>query len=77
MAVEVTLNIDETNKKRNYPWLGRHDSGTVVFFYEPKRGTIVSASPTQPYFLGCYSQEWDESGFTPLSPYESITLRNV
>jgi len=78
MAVEVVLNIDEHGKKKmGYPWLGRHDSGMIVFFHEPRRGAIVAASAMQPDFLGFYGQEWDESEFTPLSPSESITLRNV
>lgn len=73
MAVEVTLNIDETNKKRNYPYVGRHDDGQVVFFVGENSGVSLTKDTIKignPFV-------WNEDVFTPLSPSESITLRNV
>lgn len=75
MAVEVFLNIDEQGKKKaQYPYIGRSDAGNVVLFTCEKTGVNLNVAF---YELGHYSKEWQESLFTPLSPSESITLRNA
>lgn len=75
MAVEVVLNIDEEGKKKaQYPYIGRSGAGNIVLFTSDSTGVNLNVAF---YELGHYSTDWQESLFTPLSPSESITLRNA
>jgi len=61
---------------RQYPYIGVAKTGNAVLFTRKDTGTTIVASKNSK--LGTYlEQGWDESYFTPLSPSESITLRNV
>jgi len=58
-----------------YPCLMTTEDGKVVLFFQHEVGTVVATIPGhQP--VGYYSQAWGMSGFTPLSPNESVTLQN-
>ena len=75
MAVESTHDKERKNKVEwNFPCLGKASDGEVVLFEKAKSGTVVVAVLFQ---LGLYYNDWEMCEFTPLSPSESITLRNV
>ena len=73
MAVESNHNkASEVKVEWNFPCLAEGKAGTIVFFYKNAHGIVVGKQK-----LGMYCENWDMSMFTPLSPSESITLRNV
>ena len=74
MAIESKVSGTPQKVKREYPYLGRHEEGTVVLFTKPEIGTCVVQSAVDN--LGDWSEIWDEDAFTPLSTSETITLRN-
>ena len=77
MAVESKLHSEKIESKKNYPYLGKASSGKVVMFTGNSCGFVVEKGIGHDP-IGFYSSTgWDEKEFTPLSPYESITLRNV
>ena len=75
MAVESVV-VGKPEPKREYPYLGRHNNeGAIMLFIKPKNGVVVSPSST--WNVGFQSMSFDEVAFTPLSPSESVTLRNM
>jgi hypothetical protein len=73
MAIEVKVSGKPQKVKRDYPYLGRHEEGIVVLFMCKNCGTCVDGDE---YPVGHTSDGWNEDAFTPLSPSETITLRN-
>jgi len=76
MAVEATHNkAIESKVEWNFPCLGRINSGKdILLFTKESDGTVIV---NYVYELGEHCLTWRMEGFTPLSPSESITLRNV
>lgn len=74
MAIEVEVSGTPQEVKREYPYLGRHANGTVVFFTGRNTGVSLIAGTND--YVGDYDMDWNEGGFTPLYPSETITLRN-
>ena len=73
MAVEVKLSKSR-DVKREYPYLAIHADGGITLFTYKETGFNVNGVF---YKVGYYCTMWLEDVFTPLSPSESITLRNV
>lgn len=73
MAIEVEVSGTPQEVEREYPYLGRGVRGSVVLFRCENCGTFVAG---ERYAIGHSSDNWDEDAFTPLSPSETITLRN-
>ena len=77
MAVEVKV-----SKKipapivSKYPYIGiaTDGSGDAILFTKVCTGFWLGRNLFE---LGHYFEQWSEDEFTPLSPSESITLRNV
>ena len=74
MAIEAKVSGTPQGVKRDYPYLGRHELGTVVLFTDEGTGTCVV--PSKVYSLGLCNDLWDEDAFPPLSPSETIILSN-
>ena len=74
MAVESKLIGEKIDANRKYPYLGKASNGEVVLFIASNTGTCIVNVNNK---LGEVSNAWREQSFTPLSPSESITLRNV
>lgn len=73
MAVEARLISEKL--KTAYPYLG-NSNGMIVYFVAPEQGVCVKGNG-HPFNDGDYHERWNEDNFTPLSPSESVTLRNV
>ena len=73
MAVEAKFNQVPKGEKK-YPYLGKAENGQIVFFCSEKNGMNVNGIGCS---MGHVTNVWNEDAFTPLSPSESITLRNV
>lgn len=74
MAIEAKVSGTPQEVKRDYPYLGRHEDGTVVLFTGEEEGVCVVLSTF--YNIGFWSDTWKEDSFTPLSTSETITLSN-
>lgn len=74
MAVESKFLGDSKERHWNFPCLALADTKKIVLFRENGKGTIVTGLPSE---IGYFSNSWNMDNFTPLSPSESITLRNV
>ncbi len=76
MAVEVTHNkATESKVEWQFPCLGKLNSARDILLFTKKSvGTVIV---NDVYELGEHCLTWRMEGFTPLSPSESITLRNV
>ena len=74
MAVES--NVIRKKEKREYPYFGINEHGSIVFFTLNGMAVYVHG---EEWKIGANEKAecFDESMFTPLSPSESITLRNV
>lgn len=75
--MKVTIEKPENEKQGdNYPCLKSYDEGVrspyVVLFTEPKSGTVVSEGGYWP--LGHYSNNWQESKFSPLPKGSKVII---
>ena len=76
MAVEAKLSKLD-NGSPNYPYLGKSSkTGAIVYFTDDSVGVCVF-SEDEADEVGLNTSDWKMHLFTPLSPSESITLRNV
>ena len=73
MAVEVTIEGEIKQDKREYPYVGRHEDGQLVFFVGEHKGVSLTENTIK---VGDQFS-WNEDVYLPLSPSESVTLRNV
>jgi len=77
MAVEVKIE-EGKSVLRDYPYLGKHIStAQIVYFTNSRTGVALLNKFPSAYCAGTLKDDWHENHFTPLSPSESITLRNV
>lgn len=74
MAIEVEVKGKASEPKREYPYLGINEYGCVVLFFSKEKGTVVRG--TDPYAVGYNADDWIERKFTPLSPSETVIIRN-
>lgn len=77
MAVEAKVsNTEVIVEKPKYPYIGisKDGKGEAILFTSECTGFWLSGGLLP---IGDHCKNWEESEFTPLSPSESITLRNV
>ena len=77
MAVESKLsNAEPIVEKPKYPYIGisKDGKGESILFTSEGKGFWMRG---ETFKVGTHCDHWEESQFIPLSPSESITLRNV
>ena len=73
MAIELVTPIPETKSKPTYPYFGRFDNGTIVFFTAERTGVCMQTDGK--HGVGYYGSVWKEHEATPIEG--DITFRNV
>ena len=63
------------SKDITYPILKQYKNEFVVLFSSPKTGMIVHVFKNSTYFLGQYSETWEEDNF--ISYNNKISLKNI
>jgi hypothetical protein len=77
--IQSTINTQKPQEAEwSYPCLGKfHDSELIVLFTTHMNGVIVNADPRLDRQVGQSATDFIMENFTPLSPEESVTLRNA
>lgn len=73
MAIELVTPKTEPKGKPTYPYFGRFNNGSIVFFNAPKTGVCMYTGVCDG--VGHYDTAWKEHEATPIEG--DITFRNV